>query len=66
MQVKLRRGDVAWADFLAAGEEAAARGFQPHMADPDEATNILFSSGTTGARAFCSPRRPHGSLCCVY
>ena len=60
MQVKLRRGDMAWVDFLAAGEEAAARGFEPHMADPDEATNILFSSGTTGARAPRGPSVLHG------
>ncbi|KAK9822001.1 hypothetical protein WJX81_007477 [Elliptochloris bilobata] len=48
VQVALRPGDVSWTDFLAAGEEAAARGFEPHIADPDDATNILFSSGTTG------------------
>lgn len=48
-QVTLRPGDVAWADFLAAGEDAAARGFEPHVADPDDVTNVLFSSGTTGA-----------------
>ncbi len=48
-QVTLRPGDVAWADFLAAGEDAAARAFEPHVADPDDVTNVLFSSGTTGA-----------------
>lgn len=51
---------MTWADFLKAGEEAAARGFEPHMADPDEATNILFSSGTTGVRPDCGPRVPRG------
>jgi acetyl-CoA synthetase len=39
----LRDGDVAWDDFLADDER-----FDPHVADPAEMTNILFSSGTTG------------------
>lgn len=40
---RLRSGDVAWDDFLAAEER-----FEPHVADPDEPINVLFSSGTTG------------------
>lgn len=43
----LRPGDVTWADFLASGE-GNAPSFEPHVADPDELTNVLFSSGTTG------------------
>lgn len=39
----LRPQDLAWSAFLA-GEEA----FEDHVAAPDEVTNILFSSGTTG------------------
>jgi len=46
-QVALRPGDVTWADFLASGE-GNAPSFEPHVADPDELTNVLFSSGTTG------------------
>lgn len=40
---KLRAGDGAWNDFLSDDEQ-----FDPHVADPQETTNILFSSGTTG------------------
>jgi acetyl-CoA synthetase len=39
----LRAGDVAWDDFLGDDDR-----FEAHVADPDEPTNILFSSGTTG------------------
>lgn len=40
---ELRSGDSDWDDFL-----AGADGCDPYLADPDEPTNILFSSGTTG------------------
>ncbi|MEX0675802.1 MAG: AMP-binding protein [Pirellulales bacterium] len=40
---QLRTGDVTWDDFLSDNEQ-----FEPYIADPDEPTNILFSSGTTG------------------
>ena len=40
---KLRAGDDTWDDFLSNDEQ-----FEPHVADPQETTNILFSSGTTG------------------
>jgi len=40
---KLVASDVAWEDVLSAGEESEA-----HIAAPDEVTNVLFSSGTTG------------------
>ncbi|MHC4925380.1 MAG: AMP-binding protein, partial [Planctomycetota bacterium] len=39
----LRRDDVFWGDFL--GE---ANGTPRHTATPNEVTNVLFSSGTTG------------------
>jgi acetyl-CoA synthetase len=39
----LRAGDLTWDRFLAREER-----FAPHLADPREHTNILFSSGTTG------------------
>ena len=47
-QVQLRRGDQSWDSFLASGSRRGAD-FQPHVADAGDATNILFSSGTTGA-----------------
>jgi acetyl-CoA synthetase len=40
---KLRAGDVTWDTFLSDRDS-----FAPHLADPREYTNILFSSGTTG------------------
>ena len=40
---KLRPADIAWQSLLSHGET-----FEPHVADSDEPTNILFSSGTTG------------------
>jgi len=39
----LREEDLSWSDFL--GDEAS---FDPASCAPDETTNILFSSGTTG------------------
>jgi acetyl-CoA synthetase len=39
----LRGGDLDWSAFLGRSER-----FEPYLADPDETTNILFSSGTTG------------------
>jgi acetyl-CoA synthetase len=42
-ETKLRAGDVAWDALLADSDQ-----FAPHVADPQEHTNILFSSGTTG------------------
>ena len=39
---RLRAHDLTWEDLLAAPE-----GLQPAAADPDEVTNVLFSSGTT-------------------
>lgn len=51
MQVQLRRGDVSWDDFLLPGQQAA-EAFQPHVAASDDASCVLFSSGTTGAEAF--------------
>jgi acetyl-CoA synthetase len=39
----LREGDVAWRDFL-----AVSTVFESLAAEPGSATNILFSSGTTG------------------
>ncbi|KAJ9530886.1 hypothetical protein QJQ45_028820 [Haematococcus lacustris] len=55
---KLRAADLTWSQFLDAGisaEEGLAAALLPpdarpamlHVAEPDEATNILFSSGTT-------------------
>lgn len=41
--VSLRPGDLAWEQFLSPNEQ-----FNAWLADPHEATNILFSSGTTG------------------
>lgn len=40
---ELRPNDVDWNDFLSASDQ-----FDSHQANPDEPTNILFSSGTTG------------------
>ncbi len=39
----LREGDLSWDDFLSDNDA-----FQAVACDPDDATNILFSSGTTG------------------
>ena len=39
---RLRSNDLSWGDLLAAPE-----GFEPSAADPDDVTNVLFSSGTT-------------------
>jgi acetyl-CoA synthetase len=41
--VRLRENDLWWEDFLVADE-----GFDPVECGPDDAINILFSSGTTG------------------
>jgi acetyl-CoA synthetase len=41
--VELRQGDHWWKDLLSAGTS-----FRALAADPEEVTNILFSSGTTG------------------
>ncbi len=60
-QVTLRPGDVTWADFLASGENSAPS-FEPHIADPDEITNVLFSSGTTGVPQ-CRPVPSAVSYC---
>jgi acetyl-CoA synthetase len=47
LAVSLRDGDLAWGDFLSAAEEDL--GEQPYViCDATAATNILFSSGTTG------------------
>jgi len=40
-----RSGDVRWDEIMAAAPESA---FTPHVASPQDVTNILFSSGTTG------------------
>jgi acetyl-CoA synthetase len=40
----LRSGDIDWLALTAAGGDE----FRPYLAEPHEATNILFSSGTTG------------------
>ena len=42
-RAELRRGDRAWADFLAASANTSTV-----AADPYAVTNVLFSSGTTG------------------
>ena len=49
LQAVLRPGDTSWEDFMASGGEAA--GFRAHPAEADAATNILFSSGTTGKQS---------------
>jgi len=41
----LRPGDQTWEGFLALGTDAV---FEPFVVGPDAATNLLFSSGTTG------------------
>jgi len=43
MAVELRPGDVSWSDFLGPSEP-----FPAVAGQPDDPTNILFSSGTTG------------------
>ncbi len=40
---KLEGSDLAWEDVLSSDEDSEA-----HVASPDEITNVLFSSGTTG------------------
>ena len=45
-QVELQSGDVSWSDFIACASGSTE--FSPHIADIDDITNILFSSGTTG------------------
>jgi len=47
LAVKLRDGDIAW-DGLLAAAEGDKGGDVVHVADVDESSNILFSSGTTG------------------
>jgi len=41
--VASRPGDLDWRSFLSSNEQ-----FETYLADPQEPTNILFSSGTTG------------------
>ena len=41
--VALRASDRAWESFLSSHDR-----FDPHSATPEDATNVLFSSGTTG------------------
>ena len=49
LAVTLREGDRSWSAFLAAaGEEAGDVPAPAHVAEAEAATNILFSSGTTG------------------
>jgi len=43
LQVALRPDDTPWNDFLSMNE-----GFEAIACDPDDTTNFLFSSGTTG------------------
>jgi acetyl-CoA synthetase len=43
VSVSLRESDRAWSDFLSPDER-----FEAHPCDPDDPSNILFSSGTTG------------------
>lgn len=49
-QVALRQGDHAWETLveMAANSQHEAPPLKIHLAGPDENTNILFSSGTTG------------------
>ena len=44
--MELRGGDITWADFLSEG--GTEDHFEPCIVPADTATNILFSSGTTG------------------
>ena len=46
VQLALRPGDVSWAGFLGRAPQPVA--LRAHVANADEATNVLFSSGTTG------------------
>jgi acetyl-CoA synthetase len=46
LSVALRDGDVAWSAFL---ERGPGGPFAAHLAGPERVTNVLFSSGTTGA-----------------
>ena len=43
-KINLRQGDLLWNDFLPATTEA----FEAVICNPDDVTNVLFSSGTTG------------------
>lgn len=43
LQVELRDKDLSWESFLSDGTT-----FDPHLSSPNDETNILFSSGTTG------------------
>lgn len=43
LELPLRANDISWKDFLVDGAD-----FKPVGCDPAEASNILFSSGTTG------------------
>ena len=47
LQVHLREGDISFDEFLAASPPHAE--VQPVIGDVDVTSNILFSSGTTGA-----------------
>lgn len=44
LHATLRLGDMSWAQFMTASRPVA----EPYLADPQEHTNLLFSSGTTG------------------
>ncbi|GMH37525.1 hypothetical protein BSKO_05398 [Bryopsis sp. KO-2023] len=46
LEVPLRSNDTSWAQFL--NKSGRLEDFQPRIGKPDDATNILFSSGTTG------------------
>ena len=48
VQVNLREGDMAWPDLLQLGEQEGP--IAPYVADADDISNVLFSSGTTGAQ----------------
>ncbi len=43
LKIPLREGDLSWKDFLIKGED-----FNEVICNPNDVTNILFSSGTTG------------------
>ena len=47
LQVQLREGDISFDEFLAATPPHAE--VEPVIGDVDVTSNILFSSGTTGA-----------------
>jgi acyl-coenzyme A synthetase/AMP-(fatty) acid ligase len=46
VQAELQPQDMAWREFLAGGQKGD--GFRAKNYDSEAATNILFSSGTTG------------------